>query len=201
MRPSIDIEIRDPFLEYEMFQLRRSAGTWASPNLPVALDVGSGEVLFSKTTNYRPLQVFASVIMLRKVDHEGRPKDRTAMNDFPSLSGRSNLVAASKQTNRIFVAHGDQIGMSETPSGPRFVFGIYEKIIPKPYPDDGSVGYLVDDIVVTVAQYSLTFISHMESQICMLVRLVVRKSLWLQMTRATSLFISLETISADLLSQ
>lgn len=201
MRRFNDLEIPDPFLEYEMFQLRRGPDSWGSPNLPVTLDLKSGDVLFSKTTNYRPLQVFASFKMLTKVDHEGRPNHRPDLGDLPSLSGRSNLVAASKQTQHIFVAHEDMIGISNTPSGPRFMFGVYDQMIPKPYPDDESVGYLVDDIVVTIAQYSLTFISHMELQTCMLVRLGVRKSLWLRMTRATSQFISLETISADLLSQ
>lgn len=72
-------------------------------------------------------------------------------DDFMVLSGRSNLVVASKRTQAIFVAHFDEIGMSQTPSGPSFKLGPdYDKVIKKPYPEDGSEGYLLNHLVVTV---------------------------------------------------
>jgi hypothetical protein len=61
------------------------------------------------------------------------------------LLRRTNLVAASKRTPHIFIAHDDDIGVSPTPTGPAFYLHLnyYDKVINRPYPDDESEGYLI----------------------------------------------------------
>ena len=55
-----------------------------------------------------------------------------------------NLVAASKRSSYIFIAHEDRVGMLETPAGQGLCeLGRYEREIPRPFPDDGSEGYLL----------------------------------------------------------
>jgi len=62
---------------------------------------------------------------------------------FYTWQHRMNLVAASKRENVFFVAHGDHVGVYDTPAA----HGVSEAAVQKsrlqrPFPDDNSEGYL-----------------------------------------------------------
>jgi len=68
---------------------------------------------------------------------------------FQTFQGRMNLVAASRQSLTIFTGHEDHVGIVDTPTGHGFChLPQFRGFIDRPFPDDGSEGYLLGDYVL-----------------------------------------------------
>lgn len=85
---------------------------------------------------------------------------------FPS---RMNLVAASKRTSTLFVAHEDRVGVLQTPSGYNYSdLEDYSRFTIRPFPDDDSKGHLLPQYVFSTLSPTILNCSHMLLQTCML---------------------------------
>lgn len=75
---------------------------------------------------------------------------------FRTFPGRMNLVAASQKSSIIFTANDDRVGIVDTPTGEGFcLLPQFKGFRPRPFPDDGSEGYLLRQFVLSCL-YNLT---------------------------------------------
>ena len=73
-------------------------------------------------------------------------------SNFITFQARMNLLAASKRLPQIYVAHEDKIGVMPIPSGEGLCdLPSYDRILNRPFPDDGSKGYILAHYVYLFA--------------------------------------------------